>query len=465
MKKTIYLLALAASLSLTACSDFLTVEEKGKVTIPTALSDPRSLQAALMGAYNAYYSHYDKDFLKYAEVAGNMVTLDLTSKTSVLEQYNFSPNPTSATTAYYIWYNTGIAEVNANNIVNYAPAVADAYPADRAKCEKILGQALLLRALCHFDLCRVYAQPYCYTADGSHLGVPVLERTPGPDDNPARATVKEVYDFILADLDRAAQLLTDAHADDVHYASLQAVRAMRARVCLYRQDWQGALAAAKEAINGEPLAQGEDYVNMYRDLGQRGEMIMRLSGQDQGGNQKKFYDTDCVPADQLLALYDADDVRLPLVRTGAGAAACSKYLATKIPDNDPNREDPILFRLSEMYLTAAEAACNLQQYAEARAYIEPLVSRAVGAEKAAGIMAATTDDALLDLVITERVKELCFEGHTFFDITRRGQSLVREATTNSTVRRIDWPSDLFVLPIPQYELDANENMKPNPTVN
>jgi hypothetical protein len=63
------------------------------------------------------------------------------------------------------------------------------------------------------------------------------------------------------------------------------------------------------------------------------------------------------------------------------------------------------------------------------------------------------------------VKELCFEGHNFFDITRWKQDLVREKNTNSTVSHIAYPSDLFVLPIPQYELDANENMQPNPTVN
>ena len=52
-----------------------------------------------------------------------------------------------------------------------------------------------------------------------------------------------------------------------------------------------------------------------------------------------------------------------------------------------------------------------------------------------------------------------------FDLTRWKQDLVREAKTTSSVRRINYPSDLFVLPIPQTELFANENMQPNPTVN
>ena len=61
--------------------------------------------------------------------------------------------------------------------------------------------------------------------------------------------------------------------------------------------------------------------------------------------------------------------------------------------------------------------------------------------------------------------ELCFEGHNFFDIIRWKQDLKREENTNSSVEKIVYPSDYFVLPIPQVELNANTNMQPNPTVN
>ena len=63
------------------------------------------------------------------------------------------------------------------------------------------------------------------------------------------------------------------------------------------------------------------------------------------------------------------------------------------------------------------------------------------------------------------MKELCFEGHNLFDITRWKQNLVREQHTTSTLRRLNYPNDRFVLPIPQTELNANTNMQGNPTVN
>ena len=99
-----------------------------------------------------------------------MCYVNQSSGSSVLDQYNFTLNPENATTAYYIWYRINEAQANANNIIQYAPIVEAAYPAAADKCKKILGQALLLRALCHFDLVRVYAQPYNYTADASESG-------------------------------------------------------------------------------------------------------------------------------------------------------------------------------------------------------------------------------------------------------------------------------------------------------
>jgi len=148
-----------------------------------------------------------------------------------------------------------------------------------------------------------------------------------------------------------------------------------------------------------------------------------------------------------------------------GGKQCRKYTASVVPDNEPKRDDPFVFRLSEEYLTAAEAACHLGQYAEARRYVGAIIERAVGQQKASAVLTATADAQLLDLVKRERVKELCFEGHNFFDLTRWKQPLVREQRTTSTVRFMAYPNDRFVLPIPQDELNANLSMQPNPTVN
>ena len=457
----------AVAAALTACSDFLEVDVKGKATIPSFLSDPQGLNAGLVGTYNKMYAYVDNEFTKYGDVAGNMVSMpSAASSGDMVAQYNFTSDESQITGAVgYIWRKIYVAQANANNIIEYGPGVADDYPAQRDYCNRIIGQALLIRAMCHFDQCRAYAQPYNYTADASHLGVPILLRTPGANDTPARATVSQVYDQVLKDLQQAATRLTDDVASDYRYGSLQAVNCMFARVYLYKEDWENALRYAQQAIGTQQLAQGDDYLAMFDNLNNRGEAIFRLSGNKMNGYLKSFYETSCEPADTLLSLYDADDLRLRLLKTAAGTKRCMKYSATIVPDNEPKRDDPFLFRLSEEYLTAAEAAWQLGRYSDARQYIGAIVQRAVGQTKSTAILAAYTDAQLIDLIRLERVKELCFEGHNFFDLTRWKQNVVREQRTTSTARRIDYPSDYFVLPIPQDELNANLSMQPNPTVN
>ena len=450
----------------TACSDFLEVDVKGKATIPTFLSDPQGLYAGLVGTYNKMYLYVDNEFTKYGDVAGNMVSMPMAASSGdMVAQYNFTSDESQITGAVgYIWRKIYVAQANANNIIEYGPKVIDAYPTQKAYCENIVGQALLIRAMCHFDQCRAYAQSYNYTADASHLGVPILLRTPGANDTPSRATVKEVYDQVLADLTEASRLMTDDVATNRYYGSLQAVNCMFSRVYLYMEDWTNALKYARMAIGSQQLAQGNDYLGMYDDLTKQGEAIFRLSGDDMNGYLKAFYQSSCEPSDTLLSLFDADDIRLKLLRNGS-KAHCSKYEATVVPNNEPKRDDPFVFRLSEEYLNAAEAAWQLKQYSDARQYIRAIVERAVGTAKAEAVMAAYSDITLMDLIRRERVKELCFEGHNFFDITRWKQDLVREQKTTSTMKRMAYPSDYFVLPIPQDELNANTSMQPNPTVN
>lgn len=472
MKKIFYPLCIClALLSGSSCQSFLEVEEKGKTTIPSFLSDPDGLRVALVGTYNKVYAYYDNEFTKYPDVAGNMLSVKYASGTddgsNMLSQYNFTSDETEETGAVgYIWRRIYEALANVNNLIQYEPKVEQAYPSATADCRRILGEALFLRALCHFDVCRVYAQPYNYTADASHLGIPIVLKTPGPDDNLSRNTVAQVYTQVLKDLDEAADCLKDATPRGANYASLQAVYALHSRVCLYKEDWNGALQYAQLAIGTNQVADKDDYRKMFFDLSFDGEAILRLNGTDQSGKLKTFYDTSVLPADTLYTLFDEGDIReTSLLKATDGTKSCQKYNSQKQPDNQVKRDDPFVLRLSEMYLNAAEAACNLSRYDEARNYLSPILARAIDSTYANQTLTQCTDNRLLDLVKKERVKELCFEGHNFFDLTRWKQDLIREASTNSSAKRIDYPSDYFVLPIPQSELNANQNMQRNPTVN
>lgn len=466
MKKLYIFILLAAIISTSSCSDFLNVMPKGRVTTPSFLSSPDGLRAALVGTYSKLYTVYDGDFVRYPDVAGNMLSIfNATESANMISQYNFTSNEDEELGAVgKIWSDTFEAMANANNIIQYAPKVAEDYPLQAADIDRIMGEALFIRALCHLDVCLCYAQPYNYTADASHLGVPVLYKTPGPDDNEPRRSVAEVYTLICNDLTRAEELLADKSPRGQYYVSLDAVRALHSRVSLYMEKWQDAIDYADDVIPTKSLTQGQNYYNMYRNPVVASEVIFRFDGTEMGSKHRSFYAETAIPADTLFTLFDSRDTRLQVLYKD-GAHYCMKYESDLTQLGLNHGDETIVLRLSEMYLNAAEAACMLGNYTNARGYIKPILERAVDADYAQEVLANTSDAKLLDLVRKERVKELCFEGHNFFDIVRWKMDLVREKATTSTVKRINYPSDYFVLPISRYELSANRNMQPNPTVN
>ena len=111
-----FLLSCSVALVLTGCSDFLEVDVKGKATIPSFLSDPQGLHAAMVGTYNKMYLYVDNEFTKYGDVAGNMVTFpSAASSGDMIAQYNFTSDESQITGAVgYIWRKIYVAQANAN---------------------------------------------------------------------------------------------------------------------------------------------------------------------------------------------------------------------------------------------------------------------------------------------------------------------------------------------------------------
>ncbi len=456
-----------------ASCDFLEVETVGRTTMPNFFSDVPGLKAGLSGSYSKMYSYYSSEFYKYPEVAGNMVDLNVVSAdVEMIDQYNFTSDPQQEVGAVgYIWRKILEALANVNNVLEYAPPLKDAYPNQKAEIERVQAQALFLRALCHFDLYRTYAQPYNYTADASHPGVPVLLVTPGPDDLPSRATAKQVFDQIIKDLQEAEGLFGDRPMQDAYHVSKEAVWALLGRVYLYKGDWDNAILYATKTMEAVPLARGNDYLAMYHGLTAGKEAIFRLNGTLKSKSLGIFFSSGkpmVHAADTLMSLYtDPEDIRLQLFATDDNneQKITTKYRIKTDYTPEQERYDPFILRVSEMYLNRAEAYLKKGDAPRAAGDLKALLARALDKDVAEVRIDYANNGELLHLIKRERAKELCFEGHNFFDIVRMNDHLVRGEGTGSNVAFLPYPNDLFVLPIPQSELNANTNMQGNPTVN
>jgi hypothetical protein len=257
MKKTIRLTLAAIAVTICSCTSFLDVEQLGKNTIEGFFSAPDGLKSAGLGLHRLLLDFYDANYIKMGELQGDKVdALRTNTNEAMLLVYDFeSEEAHDAGYPYSVWNKGYEVLTNANEILLYAPKLLQKYPAEKELVNKEMAYAYFARATMIFNLCNVYAQPYDFTADASHLGVVPINYIPGFNDALARKSMKECYSQILSDLQKALELFGNDNIEDVHYFSGLACEAMLARVHLYMKDYSKAAEYSKTVMGKVPLAE------------------------------------------------------------------------------------------------------------------------------------------------------------------------------------------------------------------
>ena len=475
MKRTIYILLVSAISLCTSSCHFLEVEKIGKSDIETYFSDISSLEPAMNGLYSLTFSLYDKYIIPYAEIAADNVVVSKDKGGVWIDYQNFATDLTYETSAVgMIWKNGYNIINNANEILYYAPKLLQENPGSSDLIHNVIGGAYFIRALMHFNLCLVYSQNYTFTSDASHLGVALRDRIPSLSETVRRVSAKDTYSLILSDLDAALASFSNCNYS-AEYATPLACKALQARVFLYMNDWENAVAAASEVISQKGLEKKEQYEKMFCDPAfLSDEIVFRLNGKSQSATMYGFcqYDAPALrPADKVLSLFGgSDDVRGSMFSWDKSGTVYDKiirkYAVTASVTSDEERFSNLnIFRTSEMYLIRAEANCNLGKTSDAADDIKTLESRALGINKSAVNLSFKDKEELSGIIARERQKELSFEGTRLFDITRRHESLVRDESSTATVRELSYPDYRFILQIPRVEVEANTAMQQNPTSN
>lgn len=471
MKKIINLIvSLSLLMANTSCS-FLEVERIGKSDIQTYFSEVTALEPAMNGIYNLMFSFYDRYHILYSEICADALILSASSGGTWVDYQNFVATSNYETSAVgYIWKSGYEIINNANQVIHWAPVLKESYPHDVEMIDNVTASAYFVRALIHFDLCRVYGQNYTYTDNAGHLGVAIRDKIPSLSETIARSTVKQCYQQCLDDINMALQTYSNCAYDAFRPTPL-ACKALMARIYLYMNDMTNAEKYASEVIAQKNLTPRNEYLEMFCDPQEVGEeAIYRLNGFDQTNSLNSMFDylsPDARPASGLLAKFADDDIRKQLFSYSYSGTdypnVMLKYTCTADVKSDEDRYYNLsVFRLSEMYLIRAEARCALGILDGAESDLKALIARATGRNASEIDLAWSTANELDSLINEERQKELCFEGHRFFDIARRHEDLIRDGSTTSTVSRLEYPDNRFVLQIPYVEIDANHDMQQNP---
>ena len=489
-------LALLAAATLSACSDLekklLTVDVIGKNTIEGFMKEYDGYVAASEGMHAEIRSFYPIR-IKYAEIAGDLLNITASAEEGDRLLFNYQMEQQHIATYPRTYWAAGWSVITQVSYILYygEKNLHQGWSVSQnTTVRKIMAQAYFARALAMFDICNAYAQPYNYTPDHSHIGIPILTHIASFNEALPRKNISEVYSQILDDLDNAMALFNEVEKEqpaaaqknaisDCYHISYIACEALLARVYLYMENWEKAAYYSQSVMSKVPLASRDSYIEMFRNSQAvpGSEAIFRLNSYATTSSLSTLYDptrsggAKFEPAPMMYTIYGADDVRKNLLvyvpeegETGIIAGqtpnAVCKYLWKKsIVDKNLQCHDNFVFRASEMYLIHAEAVLKQSgDVAAASSDLKALIARARGVESSA-VSLPSTVDGLLEAVKTERIKELCFEGHRLFDIIRRKENLVR--TNNADVKTVNYPNYRFILPIDQMEMQSNERMKQN----
>lgn len=430
MKKYTYLfIALITGLHFTACDSYLDIEPQGKV-IPETLEENRGL---ITVAYNGFPTHKSRLTFRADELVLDEFSIDAAYYRDIYIWKDVNPDSQTAAYPWVQFYNTIFYT---NYIINEGQKTIE----DSADKNQLVGEAYALRAYAYFDLVNLYGNPYDEATADSDKAVPLaleidLEQVFTP------VSVAQVYEQVLADIDRAKALLVlETQETGMNYRfSLSAVNALEARVNLYSNQWEKALQAAEKALS---------YNNSLINLNTDPQLPNRYDSPESVLALEDVYEYEVNNAayvsEMLTDRYDKDnDLRFGLYFVQAG----SRYKSGK----GGAQQFKCSIRTSELYLIKAEALMELGRIEESRAVLLALLRNRY---RTAYIPALENSVKALDntgyatLLMEERARELALEGHRWFDLRRSNQKEIRH-TFNGDVYTLQANDPRYTLLYPQ----------------
>lgn len=467
MKELRFIYILFALFMITACENYLDITPDGQVKRDDLLSTPEGVEDAMYGVYSQLrdpylygrelsYSALDV-MAQYFESKGN-------NKVEALLKYDYDYSDVESLFEA-TWINMYKNISNVNSILNSGlVGSATDYPAKIYR-----GEALGLRAFMHFDLLRIFTEQV--TVNKEAEGIPYA--TEFSLNTPNFLKVSQVYDYIIADLLKAEELLSDEAQyigkrdfmtmRQIHF-NIHAVRATLARVYLTKGDYENALIYARKVIteSGCSLLKYTELKGDVAGVLSRKETIFGVqSSTDFYSNvyddlwlKTSFYSLD--PRPNYAEIYEAngeEDYRLGAFfeTQMSGFVRFIKVLDRyKVDGNEANRPSDMIqginmIRLPEMYYITAECYINKNNLSLAADMLDAVrISRGVTAVKRDNI----TAEILQNTINEERYKELVGEGQTFFNLKRQNLPITTIEGVTVTPSK-----NVFVVPVPDIEYE------------
>ena len=395
--------SLFVSMMFTSCDNFLDITPTGKVIASTG----EEYRAMLTYEYKYFPKDRHMTTVRTDELkfSGSTASSDLDAYLDLWLWKDENPSPT---TSYFSWRSYYHAIYIANYIIEHQEEITDA---SAKTINQLVGEAYMMRAYCHFLLVNLYAEPYTHCTPATTRGVPMMLEA---DVNaiPGSSSVETIYQQVLSDIAEAEQRLNVTKWDEGENYRFNTIsaQALRARTYLYMGRWQEALTAAKAVIAAHGDLEDLNVSSaLLPDSYQSAENIVAL--EQFSSNLSTVINQ---PSNDFISLYRTGDQRK------------SKYFkrATSTTWTLLKSDGYCSFRSAEAYLTAAEAAAQLNDLTRAIDLLKPLLQKRLNAtayQEALDLMAPMNQSQLLQEIYDERARELAFEGHRWYDLRRTTQ--------------------------------------------
>lgn len=250
------------------------------------------------------------------------------------------------------------------------------------------------------------------------------------------------------------------------YATKNAAKAALARYFLYKKDWAQAAQYATEIINANTyeLVNFEEIIS--KDFNNESIFEVGYTASDDPGtsnfglNNLLVGRREVIPSNSYVAIINTRDagerqatITFDPIKQGGGD---NGWTVRKYGTSDEDNNNIVIFRLAEMYLIRAEARAQQGNVTGAVSDVNVLRTRAgrnLATAQKPTLVTLVSQAEILNIIERERIYELSFEGHRWYDLVRTGraQAVMSAFSPN-------WSQKYELWPIPQTEIQRNPSL-------